>query len=327
MFSKLALKLREGGYYPIPVNKDKNPICTHWGEGIEIPIEDFNKCYGIAIAMGKFKNKNLIAIDFDLKYLINEEPEVFMSKVKKSLPPEILKKVFLVQRTQSGGYHWIFITDVESKNQKLAQRATTNEEKYETLISNIDKFEPKDFNKIIKSAIFDKVRVIIETRGSGGYVLIYPTNGYEKVYLNNVQHSLNENEHFILLDSLREFNTFRGVQKTKSKKRLNNNEIQSLIEWFNNSDNDFVIDLLEEYGWEVVENNNESVRLLRPGRVSSKSSALYDKNSKIFFVFTTSTVFDSEKGYMPWQVMYELFDQNFNKCIDYAKNKKENESI
>jgi hypothetical protein len=63
----------------------------------------------------------------------------------------------LITATKSKGYHIIYRTTVSEGNQKLASRYTIDSEKKNE---------------------HDKLRVLIETRGEGGYIIIPPSEGY-----------------------------------------------------------------------------------------------------------------------------------------------------
>lgn len=61
------------------------------------------------------------------------------------------------ERTPSGGLHWLYWCDEVDRNTKLARREANDDE----LAENPD----------------DKVKVLIETRGEGGFTVIAPSNG------------------------------------------------------------------------------------------------------------------------------------------------------
>jgi hypothetical protein len=70
-------------------------------------------------------------------------------------------------------------------NKKLAQRYATEEEQL----------------------LGDKIKVLIETRGEGGYLAIYPTPGYELIYgsFDNIQ-EITPEEREVLISTAIEFN-------------------------------------------------------------------------------------------------------------------------
>ena len=89
-----------------------------------------------------------------------------------------------------------------------------------------------------------------------------------------------------------------------------------------------VVQLLVDSGWVIIEENSRNVRFKRPGQVHSSSSALFDKESRIFNCFSTSTEFDTTKGYNPVHVFTLLeCDNDLSEAwkrlidLDYGKIK------
>ena len=99
---------------------------------------------------------NITALDFDLKYDFSGD---LIDRYKAKIPKSLLKKMF-VQKTQSGGYHFVFsCPHILEGNQKLASRFTTADEKHRTYIEyfenpitkkEIENFLNKDVRKIAK---------------------------------------------------------------------------------------------------------------------------------------------------------------------------------
>lgn len=307
-----AKHYKEKGYNVLPVSKTKQPLVNKWGVGIDIPLSKFKGAYGIGLVCDK-----LMAYDLDLKYLTDESPESFMSRIKEAIPKKLLEK-FYIQKTMNGGYHFICrVEGYTEGNLKLAQRPTTSDEKYDSFIKAWEKH--KDFDKAVKIGQNDKVRVLLETRSLNGYVLMPPSEGYTPIYGELNDFTVDEVNQ--VCDIMRTFNTYISpAKKVNRKEKLREGESDLLIEWYN--DNGDVLGLLEDYGWEEVGRSGNSVRLKRPGGTDSKSSALYDESTRIFNVFSTSTSFSNEKGYNGWMVLYELLDGNYWDCIDYVKSLK-----
>ncbi|MGV8962057.1 MAG: BT4734/BF3469 family protein [Candidatus Saccharimonadaceae bacterium] len=63
--------------------------------------------------------------------------------------------------------------------------------------------------------------------------------------------------------------------------------------------------LLEAYGWLKESEDNEKVRLIRPGKKSGVS-ADFRLSDKLLFVFTDATDFEADKAYNPSQIFSEL---------------------
>ena len=301
---ELAKQLSKKGYSVIPVGADKTPTVWDWGKYQMRPMTEdeiekhFKGAYGIAMLMGT--KLGLTAVDFDLKYSLTTD---FYERVKSTVPVGILRKLY-VQSTRNGGFHWIWKCPERMEgNQKLAQRLTTPEEKHEVYLE-----EFKDINRranALKTASNHKVKVLIETRGDGGYILLNPTPGYEHVY-GKVQ-ELTPEEHDTVLEAMRQFNEYVEPVKNFKMYNKNYNGVNPFEEFNKRGD---ALKLLLDNGWTITYENHSTVRLRRPGNDASPSSAMYDLDTKILNVFSTSTVFDVGRGYMPANVFTVLEADN-----------------
>ena len=313
-FREIAKAFISQGISAIPVKADKQPTINWLKYQVNAMTEEevdkyFKKCFGIALV-----TKDIECIDFDLKYSLTSD---LMDRVKEKVPVEILKKVW-VQKTTSGGFHWLYLTDVAEPNQKLACRPTTAYERHNTYIEAFN--SPKNREKALKIALNDKSKVLIETRGSimengvrtgKGYFLVAPSPGYEYVY-GKLQKLTNE-ERNLLISVMREFNeVITPVNNHKLAKAVKNAGVD-VFTWFNEEGD--VLSVLYENGWELVNNNGKNYRLRRPGNPNSKSSALFDSDTNVFTVYSTSNNFEPNKGYSAVDVFLELECENdLNVC-------------
>jgi hypothetical protein len=105
-----------------------------------------------------------------------------------------------VNTTKNKGYHLIFSCPVVEANQVLAARATIESE----LLQTFEKNQHKGILDASRSVVNDTKRVLIETRGEGGYILIPPSFGYKSVYgkLNVIKFQ----EYNELMEAARSFN-------------------------------------------------------------------------------------------------------------------------
>lgn len=291
---KYALKYAENGYSTIPVDANKQPAIFKWGEYQTRPMteaeirEHFSKnnVHGIALLTGG--SNKITAIDFDLKYDLTGK---LFEEYKRKVPVELLKKM-LVHKTVNDGYHFIFKCDMIEGNQKLAQRETVDDELKSAFKESRDK--GSSIRQAMEEALRDKVRVLIETRGgelqkSGGYVVVPPSEGYEKIA--GTLETITEDEYEILMSAAREFNTYITPNKKLAREQAGmSKDGKSPFDNFN--DNGNVLAILLAHGWTEVRQYHSDVRLKRPGQSHSKSSALFDTNSRLFNVFTTSSIFD-----------------------------------
>lgn len=319
-YVELAKAYSERGYSCIPVTSEKVPSIREWGKYQTKPMTEaecelyFKDCYGIALLMGGVTR--LTAIDFDLKYDLSGD---LFDRFKRSLPKELLEKMY-VQTTKNKGYHFIFSCTKVEPNQKLASRYTTADEKHQTYIQAYQ--DPKNRDRALKMAINDKLRVLIETRGGspticGGYVLVSPSPGYTKIF-GQIQ-EISESEYDLILETARMFN-----EAVEEKKDI---RMDKYMEWKLSPFADYnlrgdVLQVLFNSGWEEMSNGyGKSIRLKRAGAVTSASSALFDPESRLFNCFSTSTSFDVGRSYSPSDIFIELENEGdlslaFKKLIE-----------
>lgn len=278
----------------MPVHADKTPIEKAWQK---TPKKyNLGKCEAVGLVCGALSG-NLEVIDIDCKYDLTgklfENYKRLINEVDKSL----LKKL-VVQKTRGGGFHFIYRCSTVQGNTKLAQRATTEAERNETYQLEIKAGATKE--KAEKAAAKDKVRVLLETRGEGGYIVCFPSQGYELIYGDYYSiHDITPEERETLHNIARQFNEliedFRP-QRTDNKHQKGT----SPFEDYNNRGD--VIALLESHGWKIVKRQGHKTIFLRPGQTTSQSSGNFDHDKNWFSVFTTSSEFEPMKAYQPYAV-------------------------
>jgi hypothetical protein len=319
-YVSIAKKYCEAGYSVIPITSNKVPAIKEWKEFQSRPMtaeeceRHFTNTFGIALLCGV---NNVTAMDFDLKYDLSKD---LFERFKSRIPKDLLKKMY-VQSTRSKGYHFAFACDKLEGNQKLACRYTTDFEKHQTYMDNFN--NPQTRSKALKIAQNDKSRVLIETRGKGGYICINPTPGYKNIY-GKLTH-ITEDEYDILMSIAREFNEVREVKKDIRLSKYDEWKLSPFADFNERGD---TLMLLGSSGWSTVgRQHGKSVRLKRPGQIHSNSSALYDVDSRILNIFSTSTMFDVGRGYMPVDIFIELeaggdVSLAFRKLVDQGYGKK-----
>ena len=288
----------------MPVLGNKLPIHSGWQK--QRKLYNMSNCEAVGIVCGELSG-NLQAIDLDLKYDLTGK---LFDKYKKSInavDKSLLSKL-TVQKTVSGGYHFIFRCEEIEGNKKLARRYANDTEK----------------------AKGEKIKVLIETRGEGGYIACDPTPGYKLTYgsYETIQ-TITPEEKEILFECARKFNEVIEVftpQRTE-KKQLKG---MSPFEDYNNRAD--VIALLESHGWQAVGQKGSKTLLKRPGDSSARHSGNFDSNKNWFSVFSTSTEFEDETPYLPYAVYAflecnkdfkeaskKLYDLGFGDRLDKAK--------
>lgn len=262
----------------IPVSSKKIPF-KPWSEFQTriAPVEDWHPHYlkqgYVAVICGRI-SLNIECIDIDVKH----DPDKTIWNEYKALIPKPLLDRLIIQETVNDGYHLLYRcpdANIEP-NQKLAEH--TDE------------------------------KVIIETRGEGGYFCTH-TNDYKVAQGTFDLRSLNidipvitPQERSQLLEIARSLTRFLPKKPQKS--------FSYSIPAINDFNEKFsIVEVLTKHNWSVTREDDEKVYLLREGSLASHS-AYYFKDTKTFFCFSTSTEFTAGKPYNHFQVLQVLEGKN-----------------
>ena len=280
---KVAKRFKELNLNPVPVKKDsKVPLRKEHPS--EITNEEINNFQfeEIGVSTG-YSSLNLEVLDFDLKNV--EKPKEFIKSYNKLIPKDLYDKL-VIQKTISGGYHYVYrAVDIEA-NRKLAR------------------------NK--------KGEATIETRGVGGYIKTYPSKGYTMVKGTFANIQIIEPEERRILFVL-------AKQKDELlNKDINKKYSEEDREYFKrfpkyNEDAEIGIKLLEEAGWSFHSENGEWHNLSRPDSKSKDLHGGYNKEFLFFQCFSTAQdTFEERRGYNNHHLYAELkCGGNYKKA--YAK--------
>lgn len=295
----------------VPVNNMKAPTIKGWQTSTE--KHDLSNVVGVGLVCG-VPSGNVECIDIDLKYSLDKKLFEKYKKLVHSMNETLLNKL-VVQKTRSGGYHLIYRCSTIAGNLKLANRNTTDDDKAETYKKTYDaellKHGDDAKAKMIaeKSAKNDKVRVLFETRGTGGQFVCHPTEGYEFVF-GDIQSitEITPDERETLHGIARQFNEVFEEMIVPKTQQYKTKGLSSFQDYNQRGD---VVGLLESYGWKIVTQKGSKTIFLRPGQTTSQTSGNYDHDKKWFSVFTTSTEFEPEHAYQPYAV-YAVLECNKN---------------
>ncbi len=303
MLTQTAIKYLSKNYSVIPVTKDKNPAIESWGQYIYNPIPKdkaidlFKQADGIALLMGG--KKKLTAIDVDCKYDLTEE---LFDRLKKEIGSELLSKL-CCHATRNKGFHLIFSCEKIEGNQKLAMRPCTKEEKLQTLQEALDK--GLDIDIALSSSLSDSCRVLIETRGEGGFIVIPPSKGYKHIY-GKIQ-EITVEEYDRLMEVCRSFNLYTPTVKNYQLSRALRSPNQDRTNSFKNfNENCDIVKLLGSFGWDEAGTNSDGFIMIRRPNASSKHSAYYNPSDRAFWVFSTSTGFELNRRYSAVDILLVL---------------------
>jgi replicative DNA helicase len=253
---------------------------------------------GVGIITGAVSG-NLEAIDVDCKYDLTGSLWTELKSLIDEHLSEKTAKSLVIAKTRNGGFHIYYRSTKIEGSLKLANRPTTPEEKAETYRQAIAKGEPEE--KARKQSAKDKVKVLLETRGEGGYVVADPTPGYEFIQGDASQiPTITPEEREILFTLARSFNELpepepKQTDYVKTEPYVNNG-LSPFDDYNQRAD---IPGLLEANGWKQVGRSGDRIYFKRPGNTDSKTSANYHTGLKTFYVFSTSTEFENGKGYNP----------------------------
>jgi len=283
--------------YSVAFCDDKKKPLGSWKKAQEKLIEPKEKdafgAHGVGMICGKVSG-NLEVIDIDLKYDVTGTLYDRIKGEIKSLP---FAHNFLVETSTNKGIHFYYKCEAVEGNIALSRRYATEEEL---------KVNPKE-----------KVKVLIETRGEGGYIVCAPTQGYQITSKKSISFkdvpTITPKEREQLHNILKKFDqtnlwTKKEVLAPIARgKKLASSPFDAF-----NMDGD-VPRLLEEAGWTYVETEGNNMRFRRAGQTDSRTSADWHTDKRIFFCFTSSSEFEPSRGYNPVQVFVMLKYGSLNK--------------
>lgn len=195
------------------------------------------------------------------------------------------------EATPGGGVHWYTRCDEVAGNTKLARRPKAPEE-----MADPD----------------DKVEVLIETRGEGGYAILAPSNG--RVHPTGKAYRLlrggpatiaaiTPEERELLWELARSFDRMPRQEATGGVRvgqpdsdgwaARPGDAYAEAVDW---------PAILEPHGWTAVFTQAGETYWRRPGKVRGWSATTNHGGHDKLYVFTTNSEFDSERGYGKFSV-------------------------
>lgn len=232
-------------------------------------MED-NGTSAIAIICGKVSG-NLEAIDIDVKNWPGIDARLFEA-IRENYP-DIFARL-RIHSTPSGGFHILYRVERPTGigNKKLATCSTSTQ-------------------------------AGIETRGEGGYIVAPPSLGYQ-IYKDNPIPLLSweQRESIInLAKSLDEkIKVIKPLAVTKANESIYD---ENPFEHFNQSIRGESV--LLDNGWKDDGGNNQYRYFSKPGKEKGVS-ATFNRSTRIFYIWTTATHLEADRGYHPATLLAEL---------------------
>lgn len=236
----------------------------------------FSSANGVGLSTGALSG-SLEVIDIDSKYdLTGKLWEEVRELIENTLEEETFKSLVIAQ-TPSKGYHIYYRSSKIDNNQPLARRPATEEERAEG----------------------DKIKVLLETRGEGGYIATYPSPGYTLLQGDfSSLPTISPEERDKIIAICRSFNQVEEDPK-KQYKAPTGEAIPGNTPMNDYNQRGDIVGLLESHGWTVVKEQGERIHLLRPGDTSAKTSGNFHTGLKKLVVFSSSTEFEPGQAYSP----------------------------
>lgn len=318
----IALDALDHGFSVVPPAEDgtKRPDGRWHTFQQRLPTEDelrfwyANGRHGIGVVCGAVSG-NLEMLEFEGRAVDTDVHDEFSNLAAAAGLTELVDRVFhgYCEWTPTGGLHLLYRVDGPiAGNTKLARRPATIEE----LAANPD----------------EKIKVLVETRGEGGYVIVAPSHGpvhpqgrewvlTEGGFASVAKITSEERDHLHRLA--------RALDRMPAPPAPTDVHRAALIQpsdigqrpgdAYNTQPNiaPTTLQLLERHGWTRVfersHNDHTDIHLRRPGKPLGTSAVLH-MDAGTLVVFSTSTRFEAEEAYTPFAV-YTVLEHDG----DYSK--------
>lgn len=249
---------------------------------------DSHNTNAVAIICGAISG-NMEVLDIDVKY--NPGIDAVLFADLNNFYPELFHKL-RIHKTPSGGYHIIYRVDPLHPvpgSYKLAGRYATEQE----IQAQIDRGSKRP-NKEVN---------YLETRGESGYILSPPSLGYA-IHQDKPIPVLTWEERCSLIRLCESYTTIiKETPKPKPTKSEDSWYDENPFEHYNRATDP--TELVTEYGWKFSHENTHFIWYTRPDKQRGVSLS-WNKEKNIFYVFTSSTELQANRGYHPSSILAEL---------------------
>lgn len=265
----------------LPLKKNKIPNTSQWQQYTKEFYklgEDVSEFQSVGLITGQISG--IQVVDVDAKYWIGEGDLLELLEEKVELFSPGLWKKLTIQKTINNGYHLIYKVDGEQDGSaKLAQREPTKE-------------EAKDGQKKL---------VLLETRSANAYIVCFPSEGYKVTQGKLLDpKKITEKERDTLFAVCRTFDELiPPIFQEKPNVVYNSVGIPPWTAY--SDDQHHWKSVMEKHGWTLLPEKNGRIPVKRPGS-KSPVSGNFSISHNLLRVFSTSSVFDSDKSYNPFGI-------------------------
>jgi hypothetical protein len=212
--------------------------------------------------------EDLEVIDVDLKvFSTTSEKKIFWNEYLSLLKDAIFDfdKKFVIYKTKNSGFHILYKTKRVGGNQKLAKLKNHKE-------------------------------AVIETRGVGGYVFMYPDNKIGNLSYFDIQY-ISDSDWQSLMDISKSYNYVEQKIEIEPKIKKNYNNI-GITPWedFNNQTDIWSV-ISDDFN--VVRDLSDKTFIKRIGSLNYHSGIIY-KHENLLWLFSTGTIYPHEKQINPY---------------------------
>jgi hypothetical protein len=283
-------KLLDSGFSLITASANKKPNMKSWKPYQTIPItkQEFSKAYSSIDTTAKTEIVGILTgynqlevIDIDLKVFPTlPEQEAFWKELYSYMKDNIddFDKKFVIYKTKNQGYHILYRCEQVAGNTKIA-------------------------------VLQGHTQAVIESRGKGGYVVIYDNKISPKDYLNIS--TISDRDRDILWTICRTYNHVAETETIQPDRKVSKEFVdQDLTTWQDYNQRHSIWDVISD-DFKIVRKLAKHTIILRHGATSTQSGYVYT-DSGCMFLFTTGTIYPHEKLISPFVAYtYKYHHGNF----------------
>ena len=272
-------KLINKGFSLITADKNKRPLGS-WKDAQTnaTDVDAFKNQFlskgseGVCGLVTGFNDLEVMDVDLKVFSTAQEKKEWFGEYIS-FLQDNIMDfdDKFVIYKTKNEGYHILYKTKRVEGNLKVAKLKGHSQQ-------------------------------VLETRGVGGYVVLY-ANSYNKRSYLDIDY-ISDSDREILFAVSRSYNFIDDVIVSVPKKEKNTTPSVGLTPWDDYNNKVSVLDIIGS-DFDVVRMLKDRAVIRRHGADSAHSGYVYN-DSGLMYLFTSGTSFEAEKGYNAFAVYSQL---------------------